>query len=184
MAFVETRESSSSREASLSNPPAPHASSRWNWTTALEGPQNWSVPETELRLFKQRVEFQPREEISSIPPGVRGIYALLRKRGERFDVVCVGMARQGVKGRLRRHAQSKTKRDLWTHFSIFEVFDNVRGEEIEEREGLLRHIYRRDSRANRLNMQKAFAKLSRVHERDLASWRLERKAKRGRLPGG
>jgi hypothetical protein len=129
------------------------------------------MPETELRLFKRCVEFLPREEIRNIPPGVRGIYALLRKRrNQRFDVVYVGMARQGVKGRLRRHAQSKTKRDLWTHFSIFEVFDNVRGEEIQELEGLLRHIYRRDSRANRLNMQRAFAKLSRVHHKDFASW--------------
>jgi hypothetical protein len=81
------------------------------------------------------------------------------------------MARQGARARLRSHAQSKKKRDLWTHFSIFEVFDNVRGEEIQELEGLLRHIYRRDSRANRLNTQRAFAKLSKVRSSSLDEWR-------------
>jgi hypothetical protein len=60
------------------------------------------------------------------------------------------------------HARSEAKRDLWTHFSVFEVFDNVRGEEIEELEGLLRHIYRRDARANRLNVQRGFKKLARA----------------------
>ena len=130
------------------------------------------MPETELTLFKRCVEFQPLSEIKNIPPRTRGIYALLRwrPRTKQFDVVYVGMARTGVGGRLRRHAQSKSKRDLWTHFSVFEVFDNVRGEEIQELEGLLRHIYRRDSRANRLNAQRAFAKFSRVRSKTLDDW--------------
>lgn len=130
------------------------------------------MPETELRLFKRCVEFQPLDEINNVPPGTRGIYALLRWRPRigQFDVVYVGMARTGVRARLRSHAKSKSKRDLWSHFSVFEVFDNVRGEEIQELEGLLRHIYRRDSRANRLNAQRAFAKLSRVRSKNLNSW--------------
>jgi hypothetical protein len=130
------------------------------------------MPESELKLFKRCIEFQPRIEIDNVPRGVRGIYALhrWRPRLQQFDVVYVGMARQGVRARLRSHAQSKKKRDLWTHFSIFEVFDNVRGEEIQELEGLLRHIYRRDSRANRLNTQRAFTKLSRVRSKSLDEW--------------
>jgi hypothetical protein len=130
------------------------------------------MPETELKLFKRCVEFQSRELIDKVPGGVRGVYVLLRKRSRtsRFDVVYVGMARTGVKGRLRVHARSKNKRELWTHFSIFEVFDNVRGEEIEELEGLLRHIYRKDSRANRLNVQRGFKKLGRVRSQRLDDW--------------
>lgn len=127
------------------------------------------MPESELKLFRRCVEFRPREEYEAIPRGVRGIYALLRWRPRlrRYDVVYVGMARQGVRGRLRSHLKSQKKRELWTHFSVFEVFDNVRGEEIEELEGLLRHIYRRDSRANRLNVQRAFAKVRRVRSQRL-----------------
>lgn len=52
---------------------------------------------------------------------------------EQFDI---------VRARLRSHAQRKSKRDLWTCFSVVEVFDNVRREEIQELEGLLRRIYR------------------------------------------
>lgn len=130
------------------------------------------MPETELKLFRRCVEFQPRESFNDVPPGVRGIYALLRWRPRlgKYDVVYVGMARTSVRGRLRAHLRSRTKADLWTHFSIFEVFDNVRGEEIEELEGLLRHIYRMDPRANRLNVQRAFRKLRRVRTRRLEDW--------------
>jgi hypothetical protein len=130
------------------------------------------MPETELKLFKRCVECQPRAVINMVPPGTRGIYALLRwrRRTGRYDVVYVGMARQSAKARLRVHARSARKGDLWTHFSIFEVFDNVRGEEIEELEGLLRHIYRLDTAANRLNAQRGFTKLRRVRSRRLEDW--------------
>jgi hypothetical protein len=130
------------------------------------------MPETELRLFKRCVEFQPIGAIDLVPTGTRGIYALLRwhPKSRRHDVVYVGMARQSVRGWLRAHARHEAKRSLWTHFSIFEVFDNVRGEEIQEFEGLLRHIHRMDSRANKLNVQKAFQKLTRVRSRRLDDW--------------
>ena len=61
-----------------------------------------------------------------------------------YDVVYVGMATQGIRGRLESHV--KRKGDLWTHFSAFEVWDNIRDEEIVELEGLFRHLYRKDSR--------------------------------------
>ncbi len=130
------------------------------------------MPETELKLFKRCVQFQPRSDINKVSPSTRGIYALLHRRPRtgRYDVVYVGMARQGAAGRLRAHARSEKKRDLWTHFSIFGVFDNVRAEEIEELEGLLRHIYRMDSVANRLNAQRGFTKLRRVRTKRLDDW--------------
>jgi len=128
------------------------------------------MPETELKLFKRCIEFQHRGEIGNLPSGTRGLYALLRwrPRGRRYDVVYVGLSRNSVRGRLRAHA--RVKADLWTHFSVFQVFDNVRGEEIEELEGLLRHIYRMDSRANRLNTQKGYRKLLRVRAKSLTGW--------------
>jgi len=48
----------------------------------------------------------------------------------------VGMALTWVRARLRSHGRSERKREPWTHFSVLEVFDNVRGEQIEELEGL------------------------------------------------
>jgi hypothetical protein len=77
-----------------------------------------------------------------------------------FDVVYVGMARKGIKGRLLEHLEKK--KGLWTHCSIFEVHSNIRGDEIAELEGILRHLYRRDGAANKLATQKSFARMKRV----------------------
>ena len=65
-----------------------------------------------------------------------------------------------LKGRLISHA--KKKADLWTHFSAYVVWDNIREEEVAELEGLFRHIYGKDSRASALNIQRKFKKLRQV----------------------
>lgn len=46
----------------------------------------------------------------------------------------------------------------------------IRDEEVAELEGLFRHIYRKDSVANALNIQKGFKKAKRVRVNDLAKW--------------
>jgi hypothetical protein len=68
--------------------------------------------------------------------------------------------RGGIRGRLRSHRRNK--RDLWTHCSIFEVWDNIRDDEIAELEGLFRHLYRHDSAASALNKQRSFKAMKRV----------------------
>ena len=113
-----------------------------------------------LRLLKRRVEFVPLADVNAIPRGLRGIYVLYkhRPRAQRYDVVYVGMAAEGgIKPRLRSHRAKK--RGLWTHCSVFEVWDNVATADIRELEGIFRHIYRTDSRAAKLNVQRSFAKL-------------------------
>jgi len=64
----------------------------------------------------------------------------------------------------------KTKGDYWSHFSFYEVWDNISDDEIVELEGLFRKIYRYDSKANALNAQKGFKKLKHVVKRSLSSW--------------
>ena len=123
------------------------------------------MPVSELRLIKRCAEFLPKSELSRIPAYTRGIYALLKKRPYGcFDVVYIGMAAgtktASIRGRLRVHRRKKEK--LWTHFSAFEVWDNIREEEIQELEGILRHIYRKDKRANGLAKQKSFHKLTKI----------------------
>ena len=56
----------------------------------------------------------------------------------------------------------KKKAGLWTHFSVFEVWDNITQAEVVEPEGLFREIYRQDARANRLNKQRSFKTLVRI----------------------
>ena len=130
---------------------------------------------SDLRFIKRFAEFRPRTEIRYIPAGTRGIYALLdfRPKLNKFDVVYIGMARglkHGIAGRLRSHARSSRKGQLWTHFTIFEVWDNVSEAEVAELEGLFRHIYRKDTRANRVNRQRSFRRLRRVRQNRLKNW--------------
>ena len=77
--------------------------------------------------------------------------------------------KSGAHSRLNAHRRSERKKDKWTHFSLFEVWDNITEAEVAELEGLFRHIYRRDTRANPLNAQKGFKKLKMVAE-DLEDW--------------
>ncbi|MHC4739524.1 MAG: GIY-YIG nuclease family protein, partial [Planctomycetota bacterium] len=121
---------------------------------------------SELRLIKHCVEYikRSKENIENIPRKIRGIYVLYKKRSKRmkpkggnaYDVVYIGMVggekQAGVGGRLRSHNKQK---EGWTHFSIFEVWDNIREEEVRELEGILRHVFRKDSHANKLGIQKS-----------------------------
>jgi len=131
------------------------------------------MPVSELRLIKRCAELvkQTTENISLVPANTRGIYTLLkyqRKTGK-YDVVYVGMdggeGKGGVRSRLKTH--KKRKGGLWTHFSVFEVWDNKREEEIRGLEGILRHIYRVDTRANHLAKQRSFKKLTKVRNDSL-----------------
>lgn len=108
-----------------------------------------------------------------MPAGTRGLYVLYKSyvsrraqdRGKRrFDVVYVGIAavgvHSGVRARLRAHRTRMGEE--WTHFSVFEVHENIRADEVKELEGLFRHIYRFDAQANRLNVAKRYLTLSAV----------------------
>jgi len=112
------------------------------------------------------MEFVHQDDAKNVPPKTRGLYVLFkyRPRLDKYDVVYIGMAggekKAGINGRLRSHL--KKKANQWTHFSAFEVWDNIREDEVRELEGIFRHIYRKDTRANRLNKQRSFKKLAKV----------------------
>jgi hypothetical protein len=116
-----------------------------------------------LRLFKRREEFLPIERLFELPRGMRGVYVLYKHRPkiQRFDVVYVGMAAEGgMRPRLKSHR--KHKDGLWTHCSVFEVWENITPAEVKELEGIFRHIYRRDARASRLNVQRSFGRMKKL----------------------
>jgi hypothetical protein len=133
-------------------------------------------------LVERCAEFRPKESVRQLPRRLRGIYVLYKcgePRGkgskETYNVLYVGMAtapgrRGGLRERLISHANSKRKGKLWSHFSAYQVWDNIRDEEVRELEGLFRHIYRRDASANSLNIQKGFKKLRRVRNNNLTNW--------------
>jgi hypothetical protein len=57
-----------------------------------------------------------------------------------------------VRSRLLTHEKSKS--GLWTHFSVYEVWDNITKAQVVELEGLFRHVYREDKTGKSLNIQK------------------------------
>lgn len=127
------------------------------------------MPQSPLRLIRRCAEYLDEAMVFDLPPDLRGMYVLYKKRRDKFDVVYVGMAaRGGIRGRLKLHR--RTKRGQWTHFSVFEVWDNIRDEEIRELEGLFRHIYKRDSRASRLNVARGFKALGKLRNNHLPAW--------------
>lgn len=136
------------------------------------------MPASDLFFTRRYAEFLLRKEKSKVPHNTRGLYALLHHRPKRkaYDVVYIGMAggpKAGIRSRLRKHARSKRKGKLWTHFSIFEVWENIPESFVEELEGLFRHIYRKDSRANRLNLQKRYKKFKPIRVKSMDDWREE-----------
>ena len=141
-----------------------------------------------LRLIRKCAEYLPQDHVLKIPAGIRGIYVLYsrspnrRTRTPNYNVVYVGMGglgeHGGIRSRLRRHR--RTQQALWTHFSIFEVWDNIRDEEIRELEGLFRHIYRHDAQAGSLSKARTFRALRRLRDNRIAAW--PRQGKLGRRP--
>lgn len=133
-----------------------------------------------LRIVKRIAEHIPSKNVNRLPRELRGIYVLYQehkgvKEGkEKYDVKYIGMARAGVRGglrhRLRSHVRSKRKGSAWTHFSVFEVWPNIRDEEVIELEGLLRFIFRKDSTASSLNIQRGFKKAKKIRVNDLGKW--------------
>ncbi|MGB7541529.1 MAG: hypothetical protein WBM28_05875, partial [Burkholderiales bacterium] len=116
-----------------------------------------------LKLIWKAEEFLSVAELRGLPAGMRGIYVLYKYRPklDRYDVVYVGMASSGSI-RVRVNSHRKKKANLFTHCSIFQVWDNITEAEVEELEGLFRHFYRFDSRASALNRQRSYRKLKQI----------------------
>ena len=124
------------------------------------------MEQSPLRLIKRKQEYLLQQEINNLPLGLRGIYVLYRHRRKNgsYNVVYIGMARSGNRGgiRVRLKTHRRHKKDLWTHCSVFETWDNIRDEEVVELEGIFRQIYGRDERASSLNKQRSFKLLKQV----------------------
>ena len=125
-----------------------------------------------LRLIKRWKRYELRVNWRRIPPNTRGVYVLYKnKRSDEYEVVYIGVAGLGktggggVRGRLKSHnARIKD----WSHFSLFEVHDNVTRDEIRELEALLLGIFRHDLRIELTNKQKGSTKLYQL--RHLSHW--------------
>ena len=130
---------------------------------------------SELRLIKRCRLFRPKDGEKPFPHKTRGLYALYTQarpngKKKRFDLVYIGIAgrgdkpHRGINARLNEHRAGKKD---WTHYSFFEVHDNIGGNEILELEGLLLHIFRHDPRIELENKQIGSNKLKRVSGKEV-----------------
>ena len=135
-------------------------------------------PQAPLKLIK-RCRLYLRRGEAGIPHITRGIYILYRKKPVRgkekaYEVFYIGVggvskkATSGIRSRIRKH--QKTKED-WTHYSFFEVHDNVSREEILELEGLFLRIFRHDPRVRLDNKQLGSSILRRLSKDSSPAWR-------------
>ena len=124
------------------------------------------IMKSTMRLIKSALEYRQIEELNIVPRGLRGIYALYKKRGRSYDLVYVGMSAKEASGRIRNrlYQHKRSKRIEWTHFSFYEVWDNISDHEICEMEGLFRQLYRFDSHANFYNKQQTHRPLLKVRK--------------------
>ncbi len=117
-----------------------------------------------LKIIKSSLEYRCIDELNIVPTNLRGIYTLYQKQGKFYNLVYIGMSgkdsRGRIKARLYKHKKNKTKK--WSHFSYYEVWDNISDQEILELEGLFRQLYRFDSRANAFNKQQTHKPLIKV----------------------
>src|SRR5437764_15308759 len=104
------------------------------------------------RLYVQRGNWEP------IPHVTRGFYVLYKAvpngKKKEYQVFYIGVggvskkAASGVGSRIKNHDKAK---DGWTHYSFYEVHDNIFREEIFELESLLLRLFRHDSRIKLAN---------------------------------
>jgi hypothetical protein len=105
-----------------------------------------------LCLIKRWKRYELREKWPDVPLSTRGVYVLYEEVAkDTYNTIYIGVAGLGstggggVRGRLKRH---NVRIKNWTHFSLFEVHDNITADEIREIEALLLGIFRHDPRMN------------------------------------
>ncbi|TAK42869.1 MAG: GIY-YIG nuclease family protein [Betaproteobacteria bacterium] len=116
-----------------------------------------------LRLIKRWKRYEPRKNRTRVQKNTRGVYVLYNNRSTtNHEVIYIGVAGLGktggggIQSRLRTHDRRIKNR---THYSFFEVHDNITSEEIRELEALLLGIFRDDPRIELANKQKGSRKL-------------------------
>lgn len=120
-----------------------------------------------LRIIKRWRRYMPRADWAKIPRDIRGLYVLYKSTGpKKYDVKYIGVSGLGERGRLKNRLRRHNKRiQQWTHFSFFEIHDNVTSDELRELETLLRTVFRHDTRIGLENIQLGSRKMNKLRTR-------------------
>lgn len=122
-----------------------------------------------FRIIKRCRFYEKKGTWDYDKPVTRGLYVLYNKEGKHYDVKYIGVGgigldeKSGIFGRLKKH--EKTKMD-WTHYSFFEVHDNITRDEIRELESLFLTIFEADSKISIINKQKRSNKIKELGKKE------------------
>ena len=115
-------------------------------------------------LFSRSLEFCPAEDIDLVPPGTKGIYVLYQSlNADLMELIYIGVGFgecSGLHGRLKMHRDLQP--NVWTHFSVFQVWDNITKKQIKELAGFFRHVFRRGIYAKSVMETKEYKPLIRI----------------------
>ncbi len=133
-----------------------------------------------MHLIKTALEYRHINELEVVPAGLRGIYALYNKKGKSFNVIYIGKSGKETAGIIRKrlHSHKRNRPGEWTHFSYYEVWDNISDSELLELEGLFRQLYQFDLRANMFNKQQTYKPLVKVRKETETALGLQRVTKK------
>jgi len=116
-------------------------------------------------LVKLEIEFQPSGSIMRVPPNLTALYVLYSHDSEsrHMNVRYVGYAnsQSGEDARSMLWQQHKLNGRMWSHFSVYELWDHFQKDDTRAVETLFDHVYRHDS-----HLKSHLAKNKRVETRD------------------
>jgi hypothetical protein len=100
-------------------------------------------------LVRHEIEYQPSRYIMQIPPNFTALYVLYAYDSEtrHMNVRYVGYAdkQSGDDVRDMLLQQQKLNGRMWSHFSVYELWDYFQKDDTKAVETLFEHVYRHDS---------------------------------------
>lgn len=115
-------------------------------------------------LFCRSLELCSAAEIEFVPPATKGIFVLYRHiENDLMELVYIGAGmgdQDGLKGQLQMHRN--LQHHAWTHFSIFQVWENIPKKQMKELAGFFRHVYRNTGYAKSVMETHEYKPLTRI----------------------
>jgi len=100
-------------------------------------------------LVRREIEFQPSSRIMRLPPNMTALYVLYAYDSEsrHMNVRYVGYAsnQNGDDARSMLWQQHKLNGRMWSHFSVYELWDHFQKGDTRAVEALFDQVYRHDS---------------------------------------
>ena len=118
-----------------------------------------------IPLVRRAIEYRPSACILQVPPNMTALYVLYSYNGasRHMNVRYVGYAsgQRGNDARSMLRSQHTLNGSMWSHFSVYELWDHFQKDDAAAVEALFEHVYRDDS-----HLKTHLARNKRIETRD------------------